>query len=121
MIRLHHLAYKLYMRQTACEQVTCSHAAGNLLTRSLWMDANETTCFGLLERHHQVLQSSRRLNIVCVWRMLRSHHLAYKLYMRQTACEQVTCSHAVYGRMLMKLHVSAYSDAIIRFYKVLRD
>jgi len=27
------------------------------------------------------LQSSRRLNIVCVWRMLRSRHLAYKLYM----------------------------------------
>jgi len=28
------------------------------------------------------LQSSNRLNIVCVWRMLRSHHLACKLYMR---------------------------------------
>jgi len=28
------------------------------------------------------LQSSKRLTIVCVWRMLRSHHLAYKLYMR---------------------------------------
>jgi len=27
------------------------------------------------------LQSSKRLNIVCVWRMLRSH-LAKKLYMR---------------------------------------
>jgi len=28
------------------------------------------------------LQSSKRLNIVRVWWMLRSHHLAYKLYMR---------------------------------------
>ena len=28
------------------------------------------------------LQSSKRINIVCVWRMLRSHHQAYKLYMR---------------------------------------
>ena len=25
---------------------------------------------------------SKKLNIVCVWRMLRSHHRAYKLYMR---------------------------------------
>jgi len=28
------------------------------------------------------LQSSKRLNIACVWRMLRSHHRAYKLCMR---------------------------------------
>ena len=28
------------------------------------------------------LQSFKRLIIVCVWRMLRSHHLAYKIYMR---------------------------------------
>jgi len=46
------------------------------------LGVNETICFGLLGGHHQVLQSSKRLNIVCVWRMLRSHHLAYKLYMR---------------------------------------
>jgi len=32
------------------------------------------------------LQSSRRLNIVCVWQMLRAHHLAYKLYMRHKLC-----------------------------------
>jgi len=32
------------------------------------------------------LQSSKRLNIVCVWWMLRSHHLAYKLYMRHKLC-----------------------------------
>jgi len=32
-------------------------------------------------RPSSVLQSSERLNIVCVWRMLRSHHLANKLYM----------------------------------------
>jgi len=44
------------------------------------LDINETTCFGLLGGHYQVLQSSKKLNIFCVWRMLRSHHLAYKLY-----------------------------------------
>jgi len=38
------------------------------------------------------LQSSKRLNIVCVWWMLRSHHLAYKLYLRH------------------KLHVSRYGS-----------
>jgi len=42
------------------------------------LGVNETTCFGLLGGHHQVLQLYKRLNIVCVWRMLRSHHLAYK-------------------------------------------
>ena len=47
-----------------------------------FIGVNETTCFGLLGGHHQASQSSKRLNIVFVWRMLRSHHLAYKLYMR---------------------------------------
>ena len=28
------------------------------------------------------LKCSKRINIACVWRMLRSHHRAYKLYMR---------------------------------------
>jgi len=46
------------------------------------LDVNEATCFSLFGGHHQVLQSSKRLNIVCVWQMLRSHHLAYKLYMK---------------------------------------
>jgi len=32
------------------------------------------------QRPSSGLQSSKRLGIVCVWRMLRSHHLAYKLY-----------------------------------------
>ena len=32
------------------------------------------------------LQSSKKLNIVCVWRMLRSHHVANKLYMRHKLC-----------------------------------
>jgi len=32
--------------------------------------------------HHQVCKSSKRLNIVCVWRMLRSHHQTNKLCMR---------------------------------------
>ena len=54
-----------------------------------FIGVNKTTCFGLLGGHHQVWQSSMRLNIVCVWRMLRSHYLAYKLYMRQTVFEQI--------------------------------
>ena len=49
------------------------------------MDVNETTCFGLLG-HHKVCKSSKRLNIVCVWWMLRSHHLANKLDMRHKLC-----------------------------------
>jgi len=59
------------------------------------LGVNETTCSGLLGGHHQALQNSKRLNIFCVWRMLRSHHLAYKLYTRQNACEQVRRSTCV--------------------------
>jgi len=47
-------------------------------TQLVVLDVNETTCFRLLG-HHQVCKSSKRLNIVRVWRMLRSHHLAYEL------------------------------------------
>jgi hypothetical protein len=42
----------------------------------------------LMKRHVSVylviirLKSSKTLNIVCVWRILRSHHLAKNLYMR---------------------------------------
>ena len=50
-------------------------------TQLVLLDVNETTCFGLFG-HHQVCKSSKRLNIVCVWQMLRSHHLANKLDMR---------------------------------------
>jgi len=44
------------------------------------LDVNETTCFGLLG-HHQVAKFYDT-KYCCVWRMLRSHHLAYNLYMR---------------------------------------
>jgi len=45
------------------------------------------------------LQSSKRLNIVCVWRMLRSHHRAYKLYMRpKLRVSRYTCGQMVSWR-----------------------